>query len=109
MPLMCSYISLFDRAIATDLDSPQSDPSALQKVRFPGQADVAEKHQCPLLTPTDILPWRESQDLPRIEHRREPAVGERHAATQWKRTAWEGPAPEDEAQRSQSASRTRID
>src|SRR5262245_53588663 len=23
----------------------------------------------------DILPWRESEDLPRIEHRREPAVG----------------------------------
>jgi hypothetical protein len=99
MTLMCSCIPLFDRAIATDLDTPRviDIASALQKVRFPGQADVAEKHQCPLLTPTDILPWRESQDLPRIEHRREPAVGERHAATQWKRTAWEGPAPEDEA------------
>src|SRR5262245_28693231 len=32
----------------------------------------------------------------------------RHAATRWKRTAIEGPAPEDEAQRSQSADRTCI-
>ena len=37
-------------------------------------------------------PWREGPDLRRIEHRREPAIGERHAATWWKRTAGEGAA-----------------
>jgi GAF domain-containing protein len=30
--------------------------------------------QCPLIVP--LLPWRESEDLPRIEHRREPPGGD---------------------------------
>src|SRR5262249_48509421 len=38
-----------------------------------GKADI---EKWPLLTQADILPWRESEDLPRIEHRREPPGGD---------------------------------
>jgi hypothetical protein len=49
------------------------------------------------------LPWRESKDLPRIEHRREPPGGD-IAATRCKRTV--GQEAQDQAQRSQAPSRT---
>jgi hypothetical protein len=61
--------------------------------------DPMPTRQCPLIAP--LLPRRESKDLHRIEHRRGPALGERHAATRWKRTACEGTA-HDEAWRSVS-------
>src|SRR5262245_30873599 len=46
---------------------------------FGGKADItygkADIEKWPLLTQADILPWRENEDLPRIEYCREPAVG----------------------------------
>ena len=43
-----------------------------------------------MINPPIVLPWREIRDLNRIEPRREPAIGGRHAATRWKQKAGEG-------------------
>jgi hypothetical protein len=47
----------------------QTWANALHMSAFGGKADI---EKWPLLTQADILPWRESEDLPRIEHRGEP-------------------------------------
>src|SRR5262245_22508405 len=55
--------------------------SALQMSAFGGKADMTLTSKCPAhgqgehrQYPIDcpLLPWRESEDMPRIEHRREP-------------------------------------
>jgi hypothetical protein len=47
----------------------QTSASALHMSAFGGKADI---EKWPLLTQADILPWHESEDLPRIENRGEP-------------------------------------
>src|SRR5262245_47202918 len=55
----------------------QTWPRALHMSAFGGKADIATNTLHFGFGPRgNILPWRESEDLPRIEHRREPPEGD---------------------------------
>ena len=66
----------------------------------PERTSLVAPHMSAFDPKRTCLPWRESKDLPRIEHRREPHGGD-IAATRCKRTV--GQEAQDQAQGSQSA------
>ena len=68
--------------------------NSLLRSLFGGKRTYLLRCKCLLLTQSGHPANGAKPDLPRIKHRREPAIGERHAATWWKRTTGQGAAQE---------------